>query len=1084
MTPASARPKANTKKERLAQEIAKAVGAGRPVAVETVDFNDPNRPKTCLEVDFPILPINQISQIEGNAGKPIYQMSKWWARRRSSVFRAMLLAGAMKAPEDPAQAAKLVWDVYYANHQKKGALKNLRVADIFMGGGTTIVEGSRLGMQMYGCDLNPVAWFIVKNEVARADPIEIQALLAEIEAEVKPQIMPFYACDCPRGHKGRWTKILTGELMGMGFDPLAVSPQSRKDYCYEGPELTYVFWVKYGPCKFSGCKHRTPIITSPIVASKMLTVKSWKDFTCKGCGHIFDVESTDARMAPGIPLYVSESEVPYAVLGNDSSVKCPKCAHLDRLPHFAQREQNKKVELAIVIHPDWLKGSPGVSPAGVAFGGSVSDDLDQTVDWERSRAHEHQIIEVRGPMPASLNCTTSGEPIPTDRGTIPKKSQFECGGCGNIQDVLDSINAYGKTAPVSAYMIQGYCPTCDAERRPYDGRFFAPAAIQIPQFVSAATEWKSRQISDFQEFYPTDLVSDGLETKVRTPLNKYHYTHWWHFFNPRQLLVHASLARKIATSITFSDQARDAVACIFPQYLRANNMFCIWDQSYDKIAPFLSKNNLQPPARPVENSVFSRIGRGNWQSCRETLEEAIEWCSWPWEVASKEFVDALLPGVAAQLGKAKSVKIPIGDQQGDNTHLCCNSATDLHDFLSDPVDLVITDPPFGDIMQYSELSGFFYGWLRLLLRSRFSAFEPDKPPTALEAVANAFRHGEDSNAFYKRVLTDCWTEARKRLKAGGILAFTFHHDKDEPWIAVLESLFDAGFYLESTYPVRSDETKGEGSEPGTFGAQKVEYDVIHVCRKRTAEPTPVSWARMRREVLTEVARITEVLQLHQKAGLLAGDLKVIKRGKALEYYSRHYGKVFVDEDKLFSVRDALIGINQLLDEESGSGKESPPANAEPFTRQFLRLFDGISQQPREQLQMLLRGTTMEPKEYEERGWCKVSQKVYYVVSPNEIAKEWYGKHRRRLTSDYDQAMVLIGASFPNSGISVTDTLSNPNFRPHPALARLLKWHTTHGATPAIRNAAVVAVQLYAAWESQNQDVVQQLKLFFDDGETA
>lgn len=28
--------------------------------------------------------------------------------------------------------------------------------------------------------------------------------------------------------------------------------------------------------------------------------------------------------------------------------------------------------------------------------------------------------------------------------------------------------------------------------------------------------------------------------------------------------------------------------------------------------------------------------------------------------------------------------------------------------------------------------------------------------------------------------------------------------------AVLESLFDAGFYLEATYPIRSDETKGEG----------------------------------------------------------------------------------------------------------------------------------------------------------------------------------------------------------------------------------------------------------------------------------
>jgi adenine-specific DNA methylase len=28
------------------------------------------------------------------------------------------------------------------------------------------------------------------------------------------------------------------------------------------------------------------------------------------------------------------------------------------------------------------------------------------------------------------------------------------------------------------------------------------------------------------------------------------------------------------------------------------------------------------------------------------------------------------------------------------------------------VDLVITDPPFGEIMQYAELSDFFYVWLR------------------------------------------------------------------------------------------------------------------------------------------------------------------------------------------------------------------------------------------------------------------------------------------------------------------------------------------------------------------------------------
>src|SRR4051812_26502707 len=109
------------KQKNVDDEIARAVGAGKAAFVETVDFDDPARPKTCLEVDFPILPVNQISKIEGNAGKPIYQMSKWWARRRSSVFRSILISAGTKAPADPAQAAKVIWDLYYANHQKKGA---------------------------------------------------------------------------------------------------------------------------------------------------------------------------------------------------------------------------------------------------------------------------------------------------------------------------------------------------------------------------------------------------------------------------------------------------------------------------------------------------------------------------------------------------------------------------------------------------------------------------------------------------------------------------------------------------------------------------------------------------------------------------------------------------------------------------------------------------------------------------------------------------------------------------------------------------------------------------------------------------
>src|ERR1700730_5260268 len=96
-----------TKAEQIVADMAEVLGAGRPVAVDTVDFNDPHRPKTCLEIDFPIVSVNRLASVEGKGSgalKPIYQMSKWWARRRSTVFRSLLLASAMRAPTDPALA--------------------------------------------------------------------------------------------------------------------------------------------------------------------------------------------------------------------------------------------------------------------------------------------------------------------------------------------------------------------------------------------------------------------------------------------------------------------------------------------------------------------------------------------------------------------------------------------------------------------------------------------------------------------------------------------------------------------------------------------------------------------------------------------------------------------------------------------------------------------------------------------------------------------------------------------------------------------------------------------------------------------
>jgi hypothetical protein len=376
------------------------------------------------------------------------------------------------------------------------------------------------------------------------------------------------------------------------------------------------------------------------------------------------------------------------------------------------------------------------------------------------------------------------------------------------------------------------------------------------------------------------------------------------------------------------------------------------------------------------------------------------------------------------------------------------------------------------------LADFFYVWLRLSLRHRYpEIFGGAYTPNTLEAVSNPFREPENPNGFYQRVLTECWQEANRVLKPSGILAFTFHHSEDDPWVAVLESLFDAGFYLEATYPIRSDETKGENAE---FGAKKIEYDIIHVCRKRTEEPTAVSWGRMRREVLADVRQLQAMLENHAKQGLPTADLQVIKRGKALEYFSRHYGKVFVDEGRTIGVKAALLGINQLIDEDANKGHEPPPVNAEPITRQFLRIFDGKDEIKRDQMHMFLRGSGMASEEFEQRGWCSEKSKIFHQVDPLEFAQEWQGRHRRRLTSDLDQALVLIGACFDNSGINAADTLKNENFKPHAALKSLLDWLGKRGATSQTRNAASRALSIYNNWAASNEQQVRQMSLFFDE----
>src|SRR5690606_20477268 len=121
--------------------------------------------------------------------------------------------------------------------------------------------------------------------------------------------------------------------------------------------------------------------------------------------------------------------------------------------------------------------------------------------------------------------------------------------------------------------------------------------------------------------------------------------------------------------------------------------------------------------------------------------EGREWAVQPWEAVSAEGMKRRDAALAAEFS-GKSEKVFPGDPVNES-EVFCGSSTELSQLVDGSIDLVITDPPFGGLLHYSELADFFYVWLRLALKDKYpDYFSAEYTPKSLEAVANKAREPE------------------------------------------------------------------------------------------------------------------------------------------------------------------------------------------------------------------------------------------------------------------------------------------------------------------------------------------------------
>ncbi|HXG23595.1 MAG TPA: hypothetical protein VNJ09_03490, partial [Chthonomonadales bacterium] len=222
------------------------------------------------------------------------------------------------------------------------------------------------------------------------------------------------------------------------------------------------------------------------------------------------------------------------------------------------------------------------------------------------------------------------------------------------------------------------------------------------------------------------------------------------------------------------------------------------------------------------------------------------------------------------------------------------SATQLP-YPDDFFDAVLTDPPYYDNVPYSDLSDFFYVWLKRIFaplpqRGRGAGGEglyPDLFATPLtpkseEMVADASKAGgmEQAKRRFEEMLTQAFREVRRVLKPEGIAVIVFAHKTTAAWETVINALLEAGLYMTASWPIHTEmQARLRAQESAALASS-----IYMVCRKRPADAPIGEYAQVRREI---EERIQRKLAQFWEEGIRGADFFMSAIGPAVEAFGKY-----------------------------------------------------------------------------------------------------------------------------------------------------------------------------------------------------
>lgn len=222
-------------------------------------------------------------QIQQNY-RPLIAVHKWFARRPGTLFRGLVLSEFVKRP---------LRDTFFHSNQLNGVF----VADPFMGGGTPLIEANRVGCNVIGYDINPMAYWIVREQVEHLDIGVYRKAAVSLMDRLRGQIGHLYTTKC----------LLCG------------SPQAQ---------AKYYLWVKIQSC--GGCGQDFDLFPGYLIAEDRRHPKNV--FLCSNCGCLTETED---RKHPGSCTACGKMLLTFGP-AKKKRCSCPRCGRENTFPDPSQ----------------------------------------------------------------------------------------------------------------------------------------------------------------------------------------------------------------------------------------------------------------------------------------------------------------------------------------------------------------------------------------------------------------------------------------------------------------------------------------------------------------------------------------------------------------------------------------------------------------------------------------------------------------------------------------------------------------------------------------------------------------------------